>query len=150
MKNKLYLALLSIAIVGTSFIYRKDEVFIHQFKGAWQLKTFNYGQGDGKPNMVTLKVFNDSTFQTYICTTELSAKTIEGKFNVSSDSLYSESVDKAYNSVMNGKTYEIKYKIASDTLTMSGEFDAANPDGTVSKRAYTETWVKLGFPPPKL
>lgn len=149
MKTKHYLALLSITLLITSFTSVKNDVITHGFHGAWQLKSSNYGNGEGKPNIVTLKVFQDSTFHIYLCTPAASVETTTGKFTVVSDSLYSESIVKAYNSVMEGRTYEIKYQKTDDTLIMSGEFDGPNPDGTISKRPYTETWVKLGFPPPQ-
>lgn len=143
MNIKSYFALLFVIMVTTSFT--KDEVLSNRFKGVWQLVSLNYGKGDGKPKMVTLKIFGDSSFQSYICTPEGSVQTIEGKFKVLSDTLYKETIIEARNTAMNGQTYDIKYKMNSRAFTISGIVDGKNADGSVVKTAFQETWVKIEF-----
>lgn len=143
MNIKSYFALLLIIMVTTSFT--RDEALSDRFKGVWQLVSLNYGRGNEKPRVVTLKIFGDSSFQSYICTPEGSVQTIEGKFKVLSDTLYKESIIEARNTAMNGQTYDIKYKMNSRAFTISGIVDGKKTDGSAVKTAFQETWVKIEF-----
>lgn len=143
MNIKSYFALLLVIMLTTSFT--KDEAANNRFKGVWQLVSMNYGKGDSKPNMVMLKIFGDSSFQSYVCSPGGSVQTIEGKYKVLSDTLYKESVIEARNAAMNGQTYDIKYKMNSRAFTISGMVDIKNADGSAGKTAFQETWVKIEF-----
>jgi hypothetical protein len=138
MKTKLTLFSAVVALILCSFISKPVE--ITRFDGVWQLKEFNYGGNKGSnPNPKSIKVFKEGAFAFYLIRDDKEQKTIGGKFQVLSDSVYSESILSAvYTPEMIGKTYHINYEMEDGVMKMSGTYDSA--DGKVN---YTETWIKI-------
>lgn len=136
MKTRLLLLFLFVAGGLSSF---KSITEPSAFDGAWELKEYNYGGNKGSnPKPTTVKRFRDGNFDTYVINNSGARKVTSGKFNVINEGLYTETILKAVNTPMIGKTYSIGYIIKGNELTMSGSYDT--PNGKVK---YSELWVKI-------
>ncbi len=108
MKFKLVILLLLVASTLSSFKPFAEQTILD---GVWELKEFNYGGNKGSnPSPRNVKVFENGNFTFYLVTEKGSRKTIEGKFKVVSESLYTETIVKAVNTPMIGKTYWPLYR----------------------------------------
>jgi hypothetical protein len=110
-----------------------------ELDGNWTLKDFNYDGNKGtsqKPDIV--KIFEEGKFNTYVLYDNGASKTTEGTFKVLPDNIYTETIVKAVNAPMIGKTYRIKYQIVDSLMLISSSYDS--PAGKVN---YSETWVRF-------
>lgn len=147
MKTKLTLLTVTAMVLLTVFAFKITEQQNNALlDGTWQLTAFDYGRGSGKPNVVRLKVLHEGIFEGYVLTAEKSAKTMNGKFKVLNDSVYSETLVNALNKPMIGKTYEIKYSLNGNVMTTKGSFDAKDENGQAVKGHYNETWTRVDYP----
>ena len=146
MKTKLTLLTVTTVVLLTVFAFKTEQQDNSPLDGTWQLTAFDYGRGSGKPKVVQLKVLHEGNFEGYVLTAERSAKTMNGKFKVLNDSIYSETLVNALNKPMIGKTYEIKYSLNGNVMITKGSFDAKDENGQAVKGHYNETWSRVDYP----
>src|SRR5690606_30351307 len=136
MKSTFALLSLFLLLISSSF---KNKQLGTPLDGSWELRDFNYGGRKGSnPTPRNVKVFEEGKFGFYLLYKDGAQKTIDGTYKVIDDNYYTESIVKAVNTPMIGKTYTIKYQIQDSLLIMSGTYDS--PNGKVN---YSETWVKV-------
>jgi hypothetical protein len=136
MKPTLKLLALALVLAISSFTIYTDET---PLDGSWKLRDFNYGGNKGSnPEPSNVKIFESGKFGFYLLHKNGAEKTIDGTFEVLDENYYTETIVKAVNKPMIGKTYKIKYQIVDSLLIMSGTYDS--PAGKVS---YSETWIKV-------
>ena len=136
MKSTFALLSLFLLLVISSFTNKYEDT---PLDGSWELRDFNYGGNKGSnPSPRNVKMFENGKFGFYLLYDKGAQRTIEGTYKVLDENYYTESIVKAVNKPMIGKTYKIKYQIQDSLLLMSGSYDT--PDGKVD---YSETWVKV-------
>lgn len=144
MKLKIYLPVIAITLLISSYTLQRNANKSNGLKGAWQMVERVSVEGNKVMGPARfIKIFHDSTFQSYMLTNNGAVTFVEGTYKIINDSLYNETVTTAMNQAMHGKTNHFKYKIDRNILRMSGVVDAQFGGG---KAEVLESWIKVDFP----
>jgi len=114
------------------------------FNGVWQFTNDSLNGAQTTRSQISIKVFNDGKFDGYLLTPRGSAKTMSGTYKILNDSVYTETLIKAPNQMMVGKTYVIKYKLKGNVVIAVGFYDVPN-DGVALKVNYNQTWTRIDY-----
>ena len=148
MKSRLMLLAAVAVTLVEFFTFAIDKPDNSRLDGVWQLTQGDYGGGAKKPQFVQLKVLHEGKFESYVLSPDQSAKTMNGKFDVVNDSVYTETLIGALNKPMIGKTYEISYSLNGNVMVTKGTFDVNDSNGLPAKGSYVETWTRVDYPAP--